>query len=100
MALNLRPLHVSYRVLVALLLAAIPLVAVSAYVALGVGRVQLRDAFADQLGDVAERTAASVDSYVFRAILDVSLLAKVPTILEAAQEGSARPVDVESMTLT
>lgn len=93
----IKPVHVSYRVLVSLLLAAIPLAAVSAYFALGIGRAQLRDAFADQLGDVAERTAASVDSYVFRAMLDVSLLAKVPLVREAARDALERPYDVEWM---
>lgn len=95
MADRRRPLRLTYRVFLSLLLAAIPLFAASAYLALGVGQAQLRDGFGDQLGEVAERTAATIDSYVFRASLDVGILAKVPVLENAARDASATAYDVE-----
>lgn len=95
MAGQRRPPHISYRLFVSLLLAAIPLFAASAYLALGIGRAQLRDGFGDQLAEVAERTAATIDSYVFRASLGVGILAKVPVLENAAREGSATAYDAE-----
>ena len=52
-------------------------------------------AFGLQLSQVAEHTAAAVDAYVFRRILDVSMMARVPTLRQAAAAGSAVPLDAE-----
>lgn len=95
MARRRRPLHISYSVLVSLLVASIPLFAVGGYVALGIGQAQLRRSFGDRLAEVAERTAAEVDSYMFRRILDAAVLAKVPAIRDAATTGAESSVDTE-----
>ena len=95
MAFHLRHPQFNFRVVTVFALVAIPLAAIGATVVLGVGQSQLRQAFGLQLSQVAEHTAAAVDAYVFRRIIDVSMMARVPTLRQAAAAGSAVPLDAE-----
>ena len=93
MAFALRHPHFNYRVLTVFTLVALPLVAIGAVIVLGVGQSQLRTVFGLQLSQVAEHTAAAVDAYMFRRIIDVSMMGRVPTLRQAAASGSAAPFD-------
>lgn len=93
MAFALRHPHFNYRVLTVFTLVALPLVAIGAVIVLGVGQSQLRTAFGLQLSQVAEHTAAAVDAYMFRRIIDASMMGRVPTLRQAAASGSAAPFD-------
>ncbi|MBI2834965.1 MAG: cache domain-containing protein [Acidobacteria bacterium] len=87
--------HINYRVLTVLMLVALPLLAIGGLVALGVGQAQLRETSGLHLEQLAERTAAAVDAYVFRRVIDVSLLARIPQVRETAAAGSREPLDAE-----
>ncbi len=91
------PIRTSQKVLISLLIAALPVLVIGGFFALGVGQSQLRASFSQQMAQVAERTAAGVDSYVFRRMRDVSLLAKVPDVRQAAVAGSGEPWDPEAV---
>jgi hypothetical protein len=85
--------HINLRVFTVLVFVSLPLYALAAVMVLGTGQAQLRDAFGLQLTDQAQQAAATVDSYVFRRVIDVSILARVPDVRAAAAAGS-RPLDV------
>jgi hypothetical protein len=93
MPLRLRHPHMNIRVLTVFALVSLPILAVGAAIVLGVGQSQLRGAFGLQLSQVAEHTASAVDAYVFRRVIDVSEMARVPTLRQAAEAASARPFD-------
>ena len=86
--------HINVRVFTVLVFVSLPLYALAAVMVLGTGQAQLRDAFGLQLTDTAQQAAATVDSYVFRRIIDVSILARVPDVQSAAAAGSRTPLDV------
>lgn len=84
--------HVNVRVFTVLVFVSLPLLAVAAALVLGVGQSQLRDSYGTQLTQVAEHIAAGIDAYMFRRILDVGVLAKVPALQDTAAASTA-PVD-------
>jgi hypothetical protein len=86
--------HINIRVFTVLVLVSLPLYALAAVMVLGTGQAQLRDAFGLQLTDQAQQAAATVDSYMFRRVIDVSILARVPEVQAAAAAGSKMPLDV------
>ena len=86
--------HINVRVFTVLVFVSLPLYALAAVMVLGTGQAQLRDAFGLQLTDTAQQAAATVDWYVFRRIIDVSILARVPDVQSAAAAGSRTPLDV------
>ncbi len=81
------------RVLTVFLLVALPILVVGVALVLAFGQARVRDAGGRHLEDVARQTAASVDAYVFRRILDVSLIGRSPELRREAALASARPVD-------
>src|SRR4029450_8418625 len=87
-----RHIRINYRVFTVLVLVAVPLLAAGALVVLGIGQARTRDTYGTHLEQIAERTAAAVDTFVLRRIIDVSLLARVPEVREAAgARGRAPP---------
>jgi hypothetical protein len=78
---------INYRVFATLLVVGIPVLLVGSYLVIERGRAELRDAFGRNLAQRAEHSAAAIDAYVYRRIVDVSLLARVPDVRAAA----ARP---------
>jgi len=86
--------HINVRVFTVLVLVSLPLYALAAVMVLGTGQAQLRDAFGLQLTDTAQQAAATVDSYVFRRVIDVSILGRVPDVQAAAAAGSKVPLEV------
>lgn len=84
--------HLSVRVFTVLVCVSLPMLVVAAALVLGVGQAQLRDLSGTQLTQVAEHVAAGIDAYMFRRILDVGVLAKVPALHEVAAASTA-PMD-------
>lgn len=81
------------RVLTVFLLVSIPIFAIGVALVLAIGQARVRDAGGRHLEDVARQTAASVDAYVFRRILDVSLIGRSPELRREAAASSVRPLD-------
>jgi hypothetical protein len=81
------------RVVTAILLVALPVLIAGAALVIGIGQNRLRRAESVRLGQIAEYTAATVDAYVFRRILDAAILGRVPDVREAAAGGSSVPSD-------
>jgi hypothetical protein len=88
-----RPTSLNGRVLTVVLLVALPVLLIGAGVVLGVGQARLREAQTAELRQIASHTAAAVDAYVYRRILDAALLGRVPDIRQAAAAGADRPFD-------
>ncbi len=78
---------INYRVLTTLLLVGIPVLLIGSFFVIERGRAELRQAFGQSLAQRAEQSAAAIDAYVFRRIVDVSLLARVPDVRAAARAG-------------
>jgi hypothetical protein len=89
--------EINYRVLTTLLLVGIPALLVGSFFVIERGRTQLRDAFGMALAQRAEQSAAAIDAYVYRRIVDVSLLARVPDVRAVAARGPKRAIDVAEM---
>jgi hypothetical protein len=85
--------HLNQRVLTVFLLVSLPTLVVGTALVLRIGQSRLGDSYGRHLQDVAEQAAAGVDAYVYRRILDVSLLARTPDLRSEATTGSARPFD-------
>lgn len=76
------------RVLNAVLVVALPVLLVGLALVLSVGQARLRDTHEARLAQDAEYTAATVDAYVFRRILDAAVLGRVPDVRRAAADGN------------
>ena len=70
--------RINLRVLTVFLIGALPVLAAGVILVLGIGQARLRDSYGRHLAEVAEQTTATVDRYVFRRIVDVSILGRVP----------------------
>jgi hypothetical protein len=79
------------RVLTAVLLVALPVLLIGLVIVLSIGQSRLRETHEARLAQDAEFTAATVDAYVFRRILDAALLGRVPDVRKAAAEGDSTP---------
>ncbi|HXW08712.1 MAG TPA: cache domain-containing protein [Vicinamibacterales bacterium] len=84
---------INARVLTVVLLVALPVLVVGTAIVISIGQSRLHQTQSVRLAQVAEYTAAAVDAYVFRRILDASILARVPEIRRAAAEGNTSPFD-------
>jgi hypothetical protein len=87
---------INYRVLTTLLVVALPVVGVGAFLILAQGRAHLADAFGLKLAERAEQSAAAIDAYVYRRIVDVSTLARMPEVRAEAEKASTRPNDAKA----
>jgi len=83
----------NHRVLATLLVVALPVVGVGAFLILAQGRAHLVDSFGLKLAERAEQSASAIDAYVYRRIVDVSTLARMPEVRTEAERASARPND-------
>jgi hypothetical protein len=79
------------RVLTAVLLVALPVLLIGLVIVLSIGQSRLRETHEARLAQDAGFTAATVDAYVFRRILDAALLGRVPDVRKAAAEGDSTP---------
>ncbi len=83
---------INYRVFTTLLLIGLPVLVVASFLVLENGRAKLRDAFGTKLSQRAEQSASAIDAYVYRRIVDVSMLARVPEVRAEAERANLRPV--------
>jgi hypothetical protein len=83
---------INYRVFTTLLLIGLPVLVVASFLVLENGRAKLRDAFGLKLSQRAEQSASAIDAYVYRRIVDVSMLARVPEVRAEAERANLRPV--------
>ena len=81
--------HINLRVFIVLVFVSLPLFALATVFVLGIGQAELRDAYGTQLMQAAQQTAATIDSYVYRRMIDVTILARVPDVQAAAAAGNA-----------
>ena len=87
---------INYRVFATLLVVGVPVLLIGSYFVIERGRKELRDAFGRSLAQRAEQSAAAIDAYVYRRIVDVSLLARVPDVRAAAMR-VRRPMNSAEM---
>jgi hypothetical protein len=80
-------------VVTAILVVALPVLLAGAIVVINIGQNRLRQTESTRLGQIAEYTAAAVDAYVYRRILDAALLGRVPEVRRAAAAGNEQPFD-------
>ncbi len=85
--------QINYRVLGAFLIVGLPALAIASALAVGTGQARLRESYAQHLSEVAQNAASSVDSFVFRRIVEASILARVPSIRDAAAAASRETPD-------
>jgi hypothetical protein len=83
---------INYRVFTTLLVIGLPVLVVASFLVIENGRAKLRDAFGLKLSQRAEQSASAIDAYVYRRIVDVSTLARVPDVRAEAERASVRPV--------
>jgi hypothetical protein len=84
---------INYRVFTTLLVVGLPVFVIGSYFVIASGRAHLRDAFGATLAQRAEQSAAAIDAYVYRRVVDVSLLARVPDVRRLAAATPDRPLD-------
>ena len=81
------------RVLTVFLLVALPALIVGVALAIANGQARLSASYAQHLEQVAQKTAADVDAYIYRSILNVSLLGRTPEIRALAAKASVSRYD-------
>jgi hypothetical protein len=91
-------LRLNVRVFSVFLIVGLVMLAVASYFVIGIGQSGLRNAWGEHLRQVADQTAAAVDTYVFRLVIDASVLTHVPEIGELAASASERPLDRQVAT--
>jgi hypothetical protein len=79
------------RVLAVFLVVGLPILALGIGVVLALGQARLTESYGRHLAQVAQQTAASIDAYVYRRLLDVSLIARTPDLRVEALASSSRP---------
>lgn len=93
-----RFVRLNSRVLTVILLVAVPVLLAGATIVINIGQHRLRQAERARLAQMAEYTAATVDAYVFRRILDAALLGRVPEVRRAAAGGNDRPAGAAELS--
>ena len=90
---------INYRVLATLLVVGIPVLLFGSFFVIERGRAELRGAFGSTLAQRAEQSAAAIDAYVYRRIVDVSLLARVPDVRSVAvrQKRAMTPAEIADL---
>jgi hypothetical protein len=84
------------RVLTVFLLIGLPILVIGIGIALAIGQSRLSVSYGNHLQEIAQQTAAAVDTYFYRRMLDVSLLARSPELRREAQAASSRPQNLEA----
>jgi hypothetical protein len=89
-------LRLNVRVFSVFLVVGLVMLVAASYFVIGIGQAGLRNAWGEHLRQVADQTAAAVDTYVFRLVIDASVLSHVPEVEERASAASQRPFDRQS----
>lgn len=77
--------RINSTVLAVFLLVSLPVLVGGVLLVLLAGQATIRDTYGLHLAHVAQQTASSVDAYVYRKVLDVSMLGRIPDIRRAVQ---------------
>ena len=86
-------LRLNVRVFSAFLVVGLVMLVAAGYFVVGIGQSGLRNSWGEHLQQVADQAVAAVDTYVFRLVIDASVLSHVPEVGELAATASARPFD-------
>ncbi len=86
-------LRLNVRVFSAFLIVGLVMLVAAGYFVVGIGQSGLRNSWGEHLRQVADQAAAAVDTYVFRLVIDASVLSHVPEVGELAASASQRPFD-------
>lgn len=81
--------RINATVLSVFLLVSLPVLAAGVLLVLLIAQSTLRGTFGEHLSNVAEQTAAGIDAYVYRKVLDVSMLGRTRDIREAVRGAPA-----------
>lgn len=81
--------RINSTVLSVFLLVSLPVLAAGVLLVLLIAQATLRDTYGRHLSNVAQQTAAGVDAYVYRKVLDVSMLGRTPNIRDAVRAAPA-----------
>jgi hypothetical protein len=92
--------HINLRVFIVLVFVSLPLFALATVFVLGTGQAELREAYGTQLMQTAQQTAATIDSYVYRRMMDVAILARVPDVRAVAAAGNLVKPDTAAIKAT
>jgi hypothetical protein len=90
-------LRLNRRVLAVFLLVSVPILVFGVALVLMIGQARVRDSYGRQIEDVARQTAASADAYVFRRLVDVSLIGRDPELRRAAAAATAVPLNMPAV---
>ena len=85
--------RLNVRVFSVFLVVGLLMLVAASYFVIGVGQAGLRNAGGERLRQIADQTAAAVDTYVVRLVIDTTVLSHVPEVREAAAALSQRPFD-------
>jgi hypothetical protein len=86
-------LRLNVRVFTVFLVVGLLMLVAASYFVIGVGQAGLRNAGSEHLRQIADQTAAAVDTYVFRLVIDASVISHVPEVRQTAAAASQRPFD-------
>jgi hypothetical protein len=92
-------LRLNVRVFSVFLIVGLGMLVGAGYFVVGIGQSGLRNAWGEHLRQVADQAAAAVDTYVFRLVIDASVLSHVPEVGELAASASQRPFDRQAASL-
>ena len=90
--------RLNVRVFSVFLIVGLVMLVAAGYFVVGIGQSGLRNAWGEHLRQVADQAAAAVDTYVFRMVIDASVLSHVPDVGELAASASQRPFDRQAAT--
>lgn len=90
--------RLNVRVFSVFLVVGLVMLAAASYFVIGIGQAGLRDAWGQHLQQVADQTAAAIDTYVFRLVIDASVLSRVPEVRELAAATSQAPAERKPQT--
>jgi len=85
--------RINATVLAVFLLVSLPVLAGGVLLVLLAAQATLRDTNGLHLSHVAQQTAASVDAYIYRKVLDVSQIGRVPSVRDAVQQSAPTSAD-------
>ena len=84
--------RMNVRVLAVFGIVALPLLVVAAYLTVGAGRTDLRQAGGQRLAQMAELLSSSTDVFVHRRVIDATVLTRVPTCTGRRKQCQSSPL--------
>jgi hypothetical protein len=85
--------RINQNVLTAFLFVSAPVLIGGVLLVLMLGQARMRDSYGEHLAFIAQQMAAVVDGYVYRKILDVSLLGRTPDVRQTSARANVEAYD-------